>query len=97
MFCPRCGVKLVPGSHSCHACRAGIADDQSAALWRRPLTGGILGSVCAAIAQHYGWKPSRVRIVTILLILFTGIGLFAYFAAWFIIPREQYPTQFQST
>jgi phage shock protein C len=96
MFCPHCGIKLDPGSRSCSACEAEITDAWSVAPWRRPLTGGIIGGVCAAIALRYGWKPGRVRLVTILLILFTCVGFFAYLAAWFIVPREQYPTQLQS-
>ncbi len=92
MFCHRCGIKLAPGSRSCSACGVEITDVQPVAPWCRPLTGGIVGGVCAAIALRYGWKPGRVRFITILLILFTCVGLFAYLAAWFIVPREQYPT-----
>ena len=93
MFCSQCGIKLAPGSGSCSACGAGFTDVQFAVPWRRPVTGGIFGGVCAGIAQRYGWKPGRVRLITFLFIFFTCVGLFAYLAAWFIIPREQYPIQ----
>jgi phage shock protein C len=62
----------------------------------RPLTHRVFGGVCAAFALHYGWKVNRVRLVTALLILFTGIGSIAYLAAWFVIPQEPYPATTQS-
>jgi phage shock protein C len=101
MVCPRCGMKLAPTSQSCSAC--GLT--ASEAYWQsryfarlvRPIDHRIFGGVCAAIALHYGWKISRVRIVTVFLMFFTGIGLFAYLAAWFVIPQEPYPTPNQST
>jgi phage shock protein PspC (stress-responsive transcriptional regulator) len=63
----------------------------------RPLAHRLFGGVCAAFALHYGWSLPRVRIVTALLILCTGIGAFAYLAAWFVIPREAYPSPSKST
>jgi phage shock protein PspC (stress-responsive transcriptional regulator) len=63
----------------------------------RPLTHRLFGGVCAAFALHYGWSLTRVRIVTALLILCTGIGAFAYLAAWFVIPRGAYPSASKST
>jgi phage shock protein C len=62
----------------------------------RPLTHRVFGGVCAAFALHYGWKLSRVCLVTALVIFFTCIGGIAYLAAWFLIPQEHYPPTIQS-
>ena len=46
--------------------------------------------VCAAFALHYGWDLTVTRVITALLIIFTGVGALAYIAAWVIIPEEPY-------
>lgn len=38
-----------------------------------------------------------VRIVTFLVILFTGVGALVYLAAWIIIPEAPYALPAQST
>ena len=50
----------------------------------------MIGGVCAAFALEYGWELSLTRIVAALLIVFTGVGLIVYIAAWIIIPDEPY-------
>lgn len=47
----------------------------------------ILGGVCGGIAEVYGYEPSLVRLVAIIL-AFTQIGIPVYIAAWIIIPSE---------
>ncbi|MGY4719779.1 PspC domain-containing protein [Naumannella cuiyingiana] len=49
----------------------------------------ILGGVCGGIARYLGVDAGLTRLVTVALILFTGIGPFAYLAAWFLLPDEQ--------
>jgi phage shock protein PspC (stress-responsive transcriptional regulator) len=51
----------------------------------------MIAGVCSGFALQYGWDVSAVRIVTVLIALFTsGIGFLAYLAAWIIIPEAQY-------
>ena len=40
---------------------------------------GKLGGVCAGIGDYLGWDHTMVRILTILLIIFTGLPLIVYF------------------
>ncbi|WEL19254.1 PspC domain-containing protein [Candidatus Nanohalococcus occultus] len=48
----------------------------------------ILGGVCGGIAEYYDLDPSLVRIVTVLIVLGTGVGILPYLIAWLIIPKE---------
>lgn len=48
----------------------------------------ILGGVCGGIAEFYDIDPSLVRILTAILVLSTGFGLFAYLIAWLVVPLE---------
>ena len=48
----------------------------------------MVGGVCAALARTYGWDLVWVRLFTLLLVLFTGIGLVLYLCLWIVIPSE---------
>ena len=51
---------------------------------------GKLGGVCAGIGDYLGWDHTLVRIVTILLIVFTsGTPLLIYFILWAVMPKDQ--------
>ncbi|MDP9027023.1 MAG: PspC domain-containing protein [Actinomycetota bacterium] len=54
----------------------------------RPIRERFIGGVCAAIANHYGWRVQNVRLGMALLILFTGVGVILYIALWIAIPSE---------
>jgi phage shock protein C len=49
---------------------------------------GKLGGVCAGIADYLGWDHNMVRILTILLVLFTALPLIAYFILWIVMPKN---------
>lgn len=49
---------------------------------------GKLGGVCAGIADYLGWDHTMVRILTILLIIFTGLPIFAYLILWVLMPKD---------
>lgn len=49
---------------------------------------GKLGGVCAGIGDYLGWDHTMVRILTILLIIFTGLPFFAYFILWVLMPKD---------
>jgi len=54
-------------------------------LRRRP-DRGLLGGVCAGLAEHFGTDTLPVRIVTTMLIAAGGIGVALYALAWALIP-----------
>jgi len=49
---------------------------------------GKLGGVCAGIADHLGWDHTMVRILTVLLIVFTFVPMIAYFILWVVMPKD---------
>jgi phage shock protein C len=80
-FCPFCGAVNQPG---------GYAPTPIAGQLMRPRYPRMVAGVCAAFALHYGWDLSLVRVITALVIVFTGVGLFVYLAAWIIIPEAPF-------
>ena len=55
----------------------------------RPRVNRIVAGVCAGIADYLGMDVTVVRLLVVLLTLFTaGMGILAYLVAWAIIPEE---------
>jgi len=52
----------------------------------------MLAGVCGGIAEYFGCDPTLVRIVYVLLTLFTLFcGGFVYIILWIIMPEPPYP------
>ena len=56
----------------------------------RPVRGNgrIIGGVCAAIANRFGWSVGLVRLLTVLSLLLPGPQVLAYIVLWIVIPSE---------
>jgi phage shock protein PspC (stress-responsive transcriptional regulator) len=48
----------------------------------------IIAGVAGGIAKYLNVDASIVRIITALIVLFTGVGPLAYIVAWLILPEE---------
>ena len=48
---------------------------------------GLIGGVCAGLAQYFDIDVSIMRIIAILC-LFSGIGVIPYLIMWIVIPTE---------
>jgi phage shock protein PspC (stress-responsive transcriptional regulator) len=57
----------------------------------------MIAGICSGLALHYGWDLNLVRILTLLIILFTGVGALVYLVAWIIIPEAPYALPAKST
>ena len=56
----------------------------------RPRTGRMLAGVCAAIANYYNMDATVIRIIYVLLTLFTAFcGLLVYFILMLVIPEAK--------
>ncbi len=51
-----------------------------------------IAGVCGGVAEYLNMDPTVVRILWILSLFVSGIGLLAYLIAWAIMPRESYGT-----
>lgn len=48
-----------------------------------------IGGVCAGIGEYLERDPTVIRILFILLVLFSfGFAIFAYIAMWLVIPKK---------
>ena len=52
----------------------------------------VIAGVCGGWAEHFGWSPSRLRVVWVLATIFTAFaGVIIYLALWFLMPRTPPP------
>jgi phage shock protein C len=63
----------------------------STPLFIRPRDGRMVAGVCAGIAQRWGLDLTLVRILTVVLALFSGVGVAAYVVAWLLTPSTDAP------
>ena len=48
----------------------------------------LLGGVCGGLAEYFGFDPTLVRLVFVLLALAGGTGILVYIVLWIIMPRR---------
>ncbi len=98
MFCSKCGKQLEPSSVFCPACGATVSASAppppgyppNTGQLTRPRTNRMIAGVCAGFALHYGWDLNLTRVLTALMVVFTGVGAIVYLVAWVIIPEAPY-------
>ncbi len=92
MLCVNCQREIAEYSNFCYYCGA----RQCAAPPPRPpavskklmrsVTDKKIGGVCAGFADHLDLDVTIVRLVWLLLAIFTGVGFIAYLVAWIVMP-----------
>lgn len=89
MFCPQCGREYAGRANFC--CQCGTATFTPPPQ-RKPLrlsrTDEKIAGVCGGFANYLGLDATLVRILWVMLAIFGGLGVLAYFVAWIIMPQE---------
>lgn len=49
----------------------------------------VLGGVCGGVANYVNMDPTLVRVLTVVISLFTGVPIIAYLVALFVVPEER--------
>jgi len=58
-------------------------------LYRAVEKDSMIGGVCAGIADYFEIDPTLVRLLWVLMTIFSfGIGFFGYLIMWAITPRK---------
>jgi phage shock protein C len=100
-YCAGCGASLSSGARFCSACGRVVTEPgpmpgsgaaRTANPLFRPFAGRKLAGVCQGLANQYGWDVTLVRVITVLLAVFTfPVALIAYCLFWLIVPEEPRP------
>lgn len=54
----------------------------------RSRTDRSIAGICGGLAAYFDADPTMIRLVTLLLILFGGLSIWAYIILWIVIPEE---------
>ena len=54
----------------------------------RSRSDGMIAGVCGGLGEYLGLDPVWLRLLFILLLFASGIGLWAYLILWIIVPLE---------
>jgi phage shock protein C len=95
MYCTRCGVEVDTQFNFCPQCgnptgRLAPPPPHPVGL-SIPLEGKKIGGVCAGFARYMGVDLTLMRIIWLLVAIFTGIGFIAYLVAWLLMPKDVSP------
>ena len=96
MFCTRCGLQM--GEDAAFCSRCGQATGAPAAprvtpprRLSRPMYDKKIAGVCSGFARYFEVDVTLMRILWIIVALFTGVGFIAYIIAWICMPKEYAP------
>ena len=54
----------------------------------RSRTNRVLLGVCGGLAEHFDWDPTLVRVLTVVSLFVSGVGLIAYIVMAIAVPVE---------
>ena len=54
----------------------------------RPRNGRVIGGVCAAVANRFGWDVTLTRVLTVVAAFFAGAAVIAYVVLWIVVPED---------
>lgn len=57
----------------------------------RSRTNRSIAGICGGLAEFFNTDPTLLRLITLLLILFGGLSIWAYIILWIVIPEAPAP------
>ncbi|MBI3695288.1 MAG: PspC domain-containing protein [Acidobacteria bacterium] len=97
MYCTNCGAALGDGDAFCAKCGkptgvAGTAPGPPPAAVRRlvrPMSEKKVAGVCAGVARYMEVDVTMVRVLWLVVAIFTVVpGFLAYFVMWIAMPKD---------
>ena len=107
MFCTGCGIEARDSDNFCPNCgqesararearrQGSFAQEAPRRLYRLRYDKKIAG-VCSGFAKYLDIDVTLVRLAVVTGVILTGVGLFAYIAAWIIMPVDESPRVFHA-
>ncbi len=88
MYCNYCGKVIQDDANNCAYCGKRVGAVLARKRLLRPRVGRKIAGVCAGFAEYFDLDVALVRLIWLLVAVFTGVGLLAYPIAWIIMPEE---------
>lgn len=96
-YCSGCGASLPGGANFCSTCGKAVIEPPVAYAQPvrafsplvRPIAGRKVAGVCQGLANQFGWDVTLIRVITVILGVFTfPILVLVYLLMWVIVPEE---------
>jgi len=87
MYCNWCGKGIPETAFYCQFCGRAVGGVHAKRLVR-PRHGRQIAGVVLALADYFDIDVSLLRVVWVLVAIFGGCGIIAYFVGWLLIPNE---------
>ena len=88
MYCNYCGKVIQDDANNCAYCGKRVGAVLARKRLLRPRAGRKIAGVCAGFAEYFDLDVALVRVIWLLVAVFTGVGLLAYPIAWIVMPEE---------
>lgn len=56
-------------------------------------TNKVIAGVCGGLGEYLGIDPVILRVIFVVLVFFSGIGLLGYIIAWLVMPKRRVETE----
>jgi len=89
MFCNFCGKQIQDDAFHCAYCGRRVGAPPPRPSLRRLRSDRKIAGVCSGMAEYLDVDATIVRLVWLLLAIFTGVGFIAYLIAWIVMPQEE--------
>ena len=88
MYCNYCGKSIQDDANVCAYCGTRVGGVVARKRLVRPRDGRKLAGVCQGLGEYFDLDVTLLRLVWLIVAIFTGIGFIAYLVAWIVIPEE---------
>src|SRR5262252_6515970 len=90
MYCNACGKAIADDARYCSSCGSLVGHRPPPRKLVRPRANRSIAGVCAGLGPYLDLDVTLVRLVWVLIVIFSGIfpGVLVYALAWIIVPED---------
>jgi|SRR5579864_5511327 len=88
MYCNYCGKVIQDDAAVCAYCGIRVGATIARKRLVRPRQGRKIAGVCRGFAEYFDVDVTLVRVMWLVTVLMTGLGLVSYVIAWIVMPEE---------
>jgi phage shock protein C len=88
MYCNYCGKVIQDDANVCAYCGVRVGASVARKRLVRPRTARKIAGVCLGFAEYFDVDVTLVRLMWLITVLMSGIGVISYIIAWIVMPEE---------